>query len=190
MKTKTAILAAAGLILLLLASLVAAQSLGDLARQQREKQAKEGKKPVKVFTNDDFPASPPAEAAKPAEPATAEPAAPPGETPAAPQPEEPKPEDKQKTREYWQGHFRAARQKIAAAQEQQGLSEDELSLLQLQQARELNPDAQSNLEAQVKTKQAEVDDRRAQTAKAQKDLEDLEKEFKESGAPEEWSKTD
>jgi hypothetical protein len=63
-------------------------------------------------------------------------------------------------------------------------------LLQIQQARELSPDAKSDLDAQVKAKSAEVESKRAQTAKAQKALEDLEKDFKESGAPEDWSKTD
>jgi type IV secretory pathway VirB10-like protein len=190
MKTRILVLAVVGLVLMLLASLAAAQSLGDLARQERQRRAKETKKPVKVVTSDDFPAAPPAEETKPAEQPAAEPAVPPGETPAAPPPEEAKPEDKLKTRDYWQGRFRTARQRIADAEEQQRLSEDELSLLQIQQARELNPDAQSSLEAQVKAKTAELEDRRAQTSKARKALEDLEKDFKESGAPEDWSKTD
>jgi hypothetical protein len=203
MKPKTLILAAFGLILMLLASLAAAQSLGDVARQERAKRAKETKKSAKVLTNDDFPAPPPAEEAKPAAPASeseaapsesaeqpAETAAPAEETPAAPQAEEPKPEDKQMTRQYWQDRFRAAKQRIAEAEESQRLSEDELSLLQIQQARELSPDAQSDLEAQVKARNAELETKRAQTARARKALEDLEKEFKESGAPAEWSKTD
>jgi hypothetical protein len=52
--------------LFLMPALAAAQgageegtSLGDIARQQRRKQAVETKKPGKVFTNDDFPAHPP-----------------------------------------------------------------------------------------------------------------------------------
>jgi hypothetical protein len=196
MKTKTAILAAVGLTLMFLASLAVAQSLGDIARQERERRAKETKKPVKVFTSDDVAALAPAQETKPAaaaesaEQPPAETTAPAEKTPPAPQPEETKPEDKQKTRDYWQGRFRAARQKVAEAEELQRLAEDELSLLQIQQARELNPDAQSTLEAQVKAKNAELEDKRAQTAKAQKALEDLEKDFKESGAPEDWSKTD
>lgn len=35
--------------------------LGDLAREQRRKNEKEGKQPTKVYTNDDFPVHPPAE---------------------------------------------------------------------------------------------------------------------------------
>jgi hypothetical protein len=207
MKTKMLILAAVGLILMLMASLATAQSLGDVARQERQKRAKETKKPVKVVTNEDFPA--PAEEPKPATPlseseatppeSAEQPAAQPTEQPAAqtateeaapPPAEEQKPEDKQKTRDYWQGRFRAAKQRIADAEELQRLAEDELSLLQIQQARELSPDAQADLEARVKAKKAELETRRATTAKARKALEDLEKEFKDSGTPADWSKTD
>lgn len=204
MKTKTLILAVVGLLILLASSVVIAQSLGDLARQERAKRAKETKKAVKVVTDEDLPPRPveepkattsPSESAEqpgeqPAEQAAEPPATPPEEASAPPPAEEPKPEDKQKTRDYWQGRFKAAKQRIADAEELQRLAEDELSLLQIQQARELSPDAKSDLDAQVKAKSAEVESKRAQTAKAQKALEDLEKDFKESGAPEDWSKTD
>ena len=209
MKTKILILAVVGLILMLVASLAAAQSLGDVARQERQKRAKETKKPVKVVTNEDFPAPPPAEEAKPAAPSSAseetpaesaeQPAAQPTEQPAAqttteeaapPTAEEQKPEDKQKTRDYWQGRFRAVKQRIADAEELQRLAEDELSLLQLQQARELDPVVKSDLDARIQAKNTELENKRATTAKARKALEDLQKEFKESGAPAEWSKTD
>jgi len=204
MKTKTLILAVVGLLILLASSVVIAQSLGDLARQERAKRSKETKKAVKVVTDEDLPPRPaeepkattsPSESAEqageqPGEQAAEPPATPPEEASAPPPAEEPKPEDKQKTRDYWQGRFKAAKQRIADAEELQRLAEDELSLLQIQQARELSPDAKSDLDAQVKAKSAEVDDKRAQTAKAQKALEDLEKDFKESGAPEDWSKTE
>ena len=204
MKTKTLILAVVGLLILLASSVVIAQSLGDLARQERAKRAKETKKAVKVVTDEDLPPRPveepkattsPSESAEqpaeqPTEQATEPPATSPEEASAPPPAEEPKPEDKQKTRDYWQGRFKAAKQRIADAEELQRLAEDELSLLQIQQARELSPDAKSDLDAQVKAKSAEVESKRAQTAKAQKALEDLEKDFKESGAPEDWSKTD
>ncbi len=204
MKTKTLILVVVGLLILLASSVAIAQSLGDLARQERAKRSKETKKAVKVVTDEDLPPRPveepkattsPSESAEqpgeqPAEQAAEPPATPPEEASAPPPAEEAKPEDKQKTRDYWQGRFKAAKQRIADAEELQRLAEDELSLLQIQQARELSPDAKSDLDAQVKAKSAEVDDKRAQTAKAQKALEDLEKDFKESGAPEDWSKTD
>lgn len=192
MKTKTLILAAVGLLILLASSVASAQSLGDLARQERAKRAKETKKAVKVVTDEDLPPRPAEEPKATTSPSESAEQA--GEQPAEqatePPAEEPKPEDKQKTRDYWQGRFKAAKQRIADAEELQRLAEDELSLLQIQQARELSPDAKSDLDAQVKAKSAEVESKRAQTAKAQKALEDLEKDFKESGAPEDWSKTD
>jgi hypothetical protein len=192
MKKRLLFLVGFGAALMFAASLVLAQSLGDLARAERAKRAKEAKKPVKVITNDNLPPRPPGEgltaassmsAAPPAEQAPAMPAASAPAGPGAPG------ADKQKTRDYWQAQFKPLRAKLAADEEQQSLVEDELSLLQIQQARELSTDVQSQLEAQVKAKTAEVEAKRAETAKSRKELDDLEKEFKESGAPADWSKT-
>jgi hypothetical protein len=60
-----------GLILLFTPPYGAAQSLGDAARAQRDKQNQGAKKTAKVYTNDDFPAgnAEPAEATHPAHPA-------------------------------------------------------------------------------------------------------------------------
>jgi hypothetical protein len=57
-----------GLILLFATSYAAAQSLGDVARDQKDKQNQGAKKPPKVYTNDDFPDGN-AEPAQPAHPA-------------------------------------------------------------------------------------------------------------------------
>ncbi len=59
-----------GLILWFATCNAAAQSLGDLAREQKDKQSQGAKKPAKVYTNEDFPDSDtePAEAAQPAQP--------------------------------------------------------------------------------------------------------------------------
>jgi hypothetical protein len=175
------------------------ESLGNLARQLREQREKEGKKPVKVFTNDNLPPPPAWEKAPTAVPGPPE--APAGEKanpaqPAAnpPEPVEPKssvgpevPGDKVKTRDYWQARFKQARAKLAEAREQEQLADDELNLLQIQQARELDPNVRQDLDAKMRDKQAEVDSKRAATDAAQKALTDLENEFKESGAPDDWS---
>lgn len=60
-----------GLILLFTAPFGAAQSLGDVARAQKDKQNQGAKKTAKVYTNDDFPAgnAEPAETTQPAHPA-------------------------------------------------------------------------------------------------------------------------
>ena len=193
MKKRLLLLVGLGAALMFAACLIFAQSLGDLARAERAKRAKEAKKPVKVVTNDNLPPRPPGEGLTAASSMSAAP--PPEQAPAMPAASAPgAPEapgaDKQKTREYWQEQFKPLRAKLAADEEQQRLVEDELSLLQIQQARELSPDVQSQLEAQVKAKTAEVEAKRAETAKSRKELEDLQKEFRESGAPADWSKTD
>jgi hypothetical protein len=193
MRKRLLILVGLSTALMFAASLVLAQSLGDLARAERAKRAKEGKKPVKVITNDNLPPRPPGEGPTAASSMSAAP--PPAQTPSMPAASAPEgPEasgaDKQKTREYWQAQFKPLRAKLAADEEQQSLVEDELSLLQIQEARELSPDVKSQLEAQIKAKSAEVEEKRAVTAKDRKELDELEEEFKESGAPAEWSKAD
>jgi hypothetical protein len=193
------------LILLFLAFAVAVplcaatpQSLGEIARKLREQRKEAGVKPVKVFTNDNLPARPPSEgptassgmAAAPAETATeAKPAAP---AEATGQQSEAKPEtaeDKMKTKEYWQSAFGAARAALAQAQEQQQASEDELNLLQIQQAQTMDMVTKGQLGQQVSAKQVEVTSKREETQKAREALDKLQKEFDESGAPKDWSKT-
>ncbi len=184
--------------------LAAPQSLGDFARQQREQREKSGVKPVKVFTNDNLPARPPGEgptaasglATKPpetpttteAKPATSE--ATQGEQGEQAEAKPEKPEDKMQTKEYWQAKFKAARAQLADAQEQQQVSEDELNLLQIQQARELDQVAKDELDRRVQAKQAEVTEKSQATEKARAALDKLQGEFKDSGAPEDWSKTE
>jgi hypothetical protein len=97
---------------------------------------------------------------------------------------------KDKTRDYWQGKFKAARLDVAKAKEQQQLAEDELNLLQIQQAREMDTTGKADLTAKVQAKQSEVDTNKATTDAAQKVLDGLEKDFKASGAPDDWSQTD
>jgi ribosomal protein L19E len=98
------------------------------------------------------------------------------------------PKGKLGTKEYWESRFKSARAKLARAREIQQLTEDELRLLQVQQAREvLNTDVAAELAQKIPAKQAEVDAARAATEKATQELEELQKEFAASGAPEEWS---
>jgi hypothetical protein len=193
MKKRLLLLFGLGAALMFAASFIFAQSLGDFARAERAKRAKEAKKPVRIVTNDNLPPRPPGEGLTAASSMSATPPAeqmssmPPEPAATAPEAEG---GDKQKTREYWQEQFKPLRKQLADDEEQQRLVEDELSLLQLQQAREFSPDVQSQLEAQIKAKNGEVEAKRAETAKTREKLDDLEKEFKESGAPADWSKTD
>jgi len=174
------------------------ESLGDVARQARTQKDNGAKKTAKVFTNDNLPAPVPGEAVTTLPPTagTSTPATS-TSTPATPPPSEgtggktpENPGDKGKTREYWQGRFKAARQDVANAREHQTLAQDELNRLQIQQVREIDSAAKADLTAKVLAKQSEVDTDKAAVDAALKALDDLEKEFQESGAPEDWSKTD
>jgi len=72
----------------------------------------------------------------------------------------------------------------------QQLSEDELNLLEIQQTQEIDPGAKAEFADKIQAKQAEVDANKANIEAAQKALDDLEKEFKASGAPDDWSQTE
>ena len=182
------------------------QSLGDLARQLRQQQLKAGLKATTVYTNDNLPARPPdetraaasgtsgtpatsssdkAQAERDSSQAATQTSEAPETGQAASEPE--KPESKQGTKEYWQRRFKSARARLAEAKERQQLAEDELNLLQIQDARELNATTKAELADKIKAKEDEVSGARAATEEAQKTLEDLENEFKASGAPDEWS---
>ncbi len=100
------------------------------------------------------------------------------------------PEDKKKTKDYWQAKFKTVRDQIARAEEQEKLVEDELNLLRIQQARELDPTVQNEVKQKMAAKTSELEAKRAVTAQARQALEKLEAAFRESGAPPEWSKTD
>jgi len=178
------------------------ESLGDLARQVRQQRGK-APKAVKTFTNDDMPApprgigaahTPAADTEKSAEgektqetaakPTSAEAEKKTGAEPATS-------EDKVvKDRAYWQAKFKEARRLLARAKEEQQLTEDELNLLQIQQAREVNSISREDLNARIDDKQSELDTKRDATDDARKALETLEQEFKDGGAPEDWSATD
>jgi hypothetical protein len=105
-------------------------------------------------------------------------------------PEAKNPDDKMKSKEYWQSRFKSARAKVAQAEEIQRLVEDEISMLKIQQARELAPDAQAAIAQKLEPKQTELETATAGTDSAKKALDDLQKEFAESGAPEDWSVTE
>ena len=175
------------------------ESLGDVARQLREQKENNPRKATKVFTNDNLPEPKPGEAISslplPPEPPSSpsksavKPSGPPSTEETGDKPHESE-EDKVKTRDYWQDRFKAARRDVAKAKELQQLSEDELNLLQIQQVRELDSMAKQDLTAKVQAKQSEVDVNKATTDAAQKALNHLDKEFKDSCAPDDWSQTD
>jgi hypothetical protein len=167
------------------------ESLGDLARQQREQRQKEGKKATRVYTNDNLPTHPP-EDRTPKEPAIPVSASEDKTNPSPPSTaekkgsERPSPESNTQTKDDWQARFVEARRNLSHAKEQQQLAEDELNLLQIQEVREIDPATKQGLTAKVQAKQSDVEVVTATTAAAQKDLDDLEREFKDAGAPDDW----
>ncbi|HUI42655.1 MAG TPA: hypothetical protein VL523_11875 [Terriglobia bacterium] len=94
------------------------------------------------------------------------------------------------TQEFWKRSFKAARAELARSQEQQKLSEDELALLQSQQAHDIGTANAGVIAGQVAAKEADVASKQAATAQAEKNLAALEQEFQASGAPAEWAEPD
>jgi len=104
--------------------------------------------------------------------------------------EEANPKDKKRTREYWQTKFRSLRANLKQAEEVQKLLQDEVELLQKRQVIEMSADAQTEITQKLTTRQAELNTSTATLEKLRKQLDDLQKEFDESGAPSEWSVTE
>jgi hypothetical protein len=161
------------------------EPLGDVAKQLRAQRGKETRKATKVFTNDDLPSRPP-EATGPTESAPVIPESISGKKPTPEKENSKSPDGKMQTRDHWQSKFTEARRNLAHAQEQQQLVEDELNLLQIQEARELNINFKQEISAKVQSKQTDVEMSHTATADARRRLENLEQEFKDSGAPDDW----
>ncbi|HVA00693.1 MAG TPA: hypothetical protein VMV34_03465 [Terriglobia bacterium] len=182
------LIAILGLSTLLIPGAAVSQSLGEIAREVRKERQEQPHKAVKVYTNDSIaksshPEAAPSPAVEPG-PAAAEPRA----TEASPssQPQEQPTGKAIKTREYWEAKFRDARATLARAKEEQQLVEDELSLLEIQRVRELDPNLSEKLSGQISAKKDELEIKREAARKAQKTLDELNKEFEASGAPEDW----
>ena len=201
MKIRRFFVALLGTIVVVAGSAAAAQSLGDVARKQRQQRETRTQKPGKVLTNEDVATRVTSEGPTAAAAMAEEPKSPGEETldtlaetsnkpSELVEPGEESAEGKKRTREYWQSAFKAAKEKIAAAEEVQRLVEDELGLLRIQRASELSPTSQDELDVRINSKTSEVDSKRADTTKAKQALEKLETEFSESGAPADWAKTD
>jgi vacuolar-type H+-ATPase subunit I/STV1 len=182
------------------------ESLGDLARQQRQEQVKAGQKTTKVYTNDNLPGRKRDESGEAASGVSSTPAATASvqaqperdflqaakqtnqaSESAQPATKSEKREDKHGTKEYWQARFKSARARLADAEERQQLAEDELNLLQIQDARELDSDLKAELAGKIKAREDEVSQKREATEQARSAFEDLQKEFQASRTPEEWS---
>lgn len=95
-----------------------------------------------------------------------------------------------KSKEYWQAKFRTARANLAQAEEAQKLVQDEIDLLKMRQVQEPSADAQTEINGKLAARQTELESASTTTDKAKRALDDLKKEFDDSGAPPEWSETE
>jgi hypothetical protein len=200
MKTRSLVMLLVG-CLLGTATMSFAQSLGEYARKERAKEASQPKA-TKVYTNENIPHSTtlaePAPSSPQAPANTSEPEAENAKTPGGSEASEAKltpqpgqqPEDKVKTKEYWQAKFADAKAKLDRADEEFKLSEDELNLEQRDQARELDPQMKARMDQDINNKRAAVESKREAYEKARQALGEVKKEFAASGAPSDWLPAD
>jgi hypothetical protein len=168
-----------------------AQSLGDLARQERAKKKIEPPKSGKVYTNSDIPA--PALAGAPPAESTAQPAA--DQTAAA----KPGAEGTQpaKTDEKSQAELeKEYRDKFAKLRENQALQEQkldvmqrELNLMQIQVSSDPNVQLrEENSREAINKRTADIETQKATVEKAKQAGADLEEELRTKGLPPGWAR--
>ena len=166
------------------AGIVRAQDLSQLAKKTREQRMKVmQQKSVRIWNNDNLPKRPAGEGPTAAAGMSA---TPPPNYPGAvdaepPPPEEPPPTADAPDLDAMRAQIQQGRQSLKGLEERLRLAEDELSLLQVQQASDLSPDTQSSLAAQIKDKNTAVSGLRQDVDKAKKETEKLEKDFKSQG---------
>jgi chromosome segregation ATPase len=85
----------------------------------------------------------------------------------------------------WDARFKAARARLADAEEQLQVTQDELKLLRIQDVRTLDSSSKAELDGKVKDKEDEVAQKQQEKDEAQKALEKLQQEFDAAGAQEE-----
>lgn len=197
-------------------SALLAQSVADLARQERERVARQGKA-AKVYTNEDIQRSAPpapAPAAKPAEKkAEGEGAAPsesgaakPGEAPAAgkegeakagtegktaaPATEAESPEKKRAELEkQYRDQFAKLRESLAYEQKKLDVLQRELNLMQTQFYSDPNVALrEQTFRGQINQRTQEIEQQKATVAKAQQAIADLEEELRKKGLPSGWAR--
>ena len=159
-----------------LAATAAAQSLGDLARQER---AKKGAAPaaVKEYTNDNLPTSGGISEAG-AAPASASSAA---ASRSEATPEEKK-EDRGKQETEWRAKFKAQKDKIATLEREVAVRTNEN---QSQNVRYLMSFPQAAEQAQKN--QDEIKEKQKELAAAKQRLEDMTEELRKAGLPSSWA---
>jgi hypothetical protein len=85
----------------------------------------------------------------------------------------------------WEARFKVARARLADAEEQLQVTQDELKLLRIQDVHALNSSSKAELDGKVKEKEDDAAQKQQQKDEAQKALEDLQQESDAAGAQEE-----
>lgn len=88
----------------------------------------------------------------------------------------------------WDARFKAARARLAEAEEQLQVTQDELKLLRIQDVHAINSSAKAELDGKAKDKEDEVAQKQQEKDEAQKALEELQQEFDAQGAQEDVGK--
>lgn len=190
--------------LLLLAALASAQSLGELARKQRELKAGQPKA-TKVYTNDNIPKTgglstseqtkteatdketqtKEGEAAKPGDATKAGEAAKPGEAPES-KPAKPTAAEEEKK---WRARFAKLRADLATEERKLDLYQRELNLANIQFYS--NPDQamrEQTMRTEVNNKTKDVEQQKAAVEAARKALSAAEEELQKKGLPPGWAR--
>ena len=84
----------------------------------------------------------------------------------------------------WDARFKVARARLAEAEEQLQVTQDELKLLRIQDVHALNSSAKAEMDGKVKDKEDDVAQKQQEKDAAQKALEELQQEFDAAGAQE------
>lgn len=87
------------------------------------------------------------------------------------------------TPQYFQAKIKAAQQQLASAKENVTVTQNEISLLKLQQLRSLNPNVQADLAARVTAKQQDLSGAQQSVERAQQEIEQLQQKLKDAEAP-------
>lgn len=87
------------------------------------------------------------------------------------------------TPQYFQAKIKAAQRQLASAKENVTVTQNEISLLKLQQLRSLNPNVQADLAARVTAKQQDLSGAQQSVERAQQEIEQLQQKLKDAEAP-------
>lgn len=87
------------------------------------------------------------------------------------------------TPEYIRARIEAAQRQLASAKEDVTVTQNEVSLLKLQQLRSLNPNVQAELATQVTAKQQELSEAQQSVNKAQQEIEELQRKLQDAENP-------